>query len=285
MTTHRSARSGHLATVAALSMLLATAACSSDSGDSSEAGATTTALSSEVSAPAGAPDGYCDASLAIEASPGPDIDFSTASEAEIAAAVKGYAAGELRELFDAVAEVAPTELDDAIATYDDAITSVAETGDSSVFETPELLEAEATVHGYDLDHCGWEQIDVVTTDYAFGGVPKEIEAGTVSFEFDNEGKELHELVLLRINDDVDLTADELLALPQEEAETMVQPAGGTDPIPPGSSNYLVASLEAGRYLVTCFLPEGATSFEAMESLGEDAPPHAMHGMVQEVTVS
>lgn len=283
MRTNRTRTHRPFAAAAVAFALFLTAACGSDASDGSppQTTATTDAASPPTSA---APNGYCEASLAIESSPGPEIDFATATEDEMATAAKAYAAGPLRDLFDAVAEVAPPELEEAIAAYDEGIRQMAKTGDFSVFDEPDLVDAESTVHAYDLDNCGWEAIDVVTTDYAFGGIDDEYPAGPVSFELTNEGDELHELVVLRIDDEVDLSAEELLALPEDEAQASVQPVGGTEPIMQGARDYLVVDLQPGRYLVSCFLPKGAASFEALGALGEDAEPHAAHGMVQEITV-
>jgi len=53
--------------------------------------------------------------------------------------------------------------------------------------------------------------------------------------------------------------------------------------PPGGSNTMFSDIEAGRYVMLCFVPTGATSFEDMESA--DGPPHFAHGMVEEFTVA
>ena len=56
-------------------------------------------------------------------------------------------------------------------------------------------------------------------DYAFQGVPSEVDSGVTSFEFKNGGTEVHEMVVFRINDGVTETVDELLAMPEEEVVT------------------------------------------------------------------
>ena len=59
---------------------------------------------------------------------------------------------------------------------------------------------------------------------------------------------------MRINDDVTLSVDELLALPEEESETMATPAAFAFTFP-GTTGYTVADLTPGRYVALCFLPE------------------------------
>jgi hypothetical protein len=47
--------------------------------------------------------------------------------------------------------------------------------------------------------------------------------------------------------------------------------------PPGEEDFLVADLEPGDYIVLCTVPVGPTS--------TDGPPHAMQGMVAELTIA
>ncbi|MCA1671968.1 MAG: hypothetical protein LC799_07105 [Actinobacteria bacterium] len=71
----------------------------------------------------------------------------------------------------------------------------------------------------------------------------------------NEGEEIHEIALLRINDDVTLSAEELLVLP-EEAMTKATAAGfGFAEIGKSSTSFI--RLEPGRYAVACFIPVGS----------------------------
>jgi hypothetical protein len=159
---------------------------------------------------------------------------------------------------------------------------VGTSGDYTVFEDPKVAEAEANVHAYDLANCGWASVDVTTVDYEFEDLPASIAAGPTSFEISNEGTDVHEVVLMRKNDGVTLTAEELVALPEEEAMTKATFIGVGGPTVPGSSDYLVADLEPGNYVVLCFLPVG---MKAMDGPPPDGPPHFMEGMVAELTVT
>ena len=179
-------------------------------------------------------DAYCDAALAIETAGEPDIDFETATEEEIAEATKTFAAETMRPLADDVLAAAPAELEADLQVQSDALDQVAETGDFSAFETPEVLAASEATHAYDLDDVRLDQpFAVDAADYSFAGLPDEMDAGVVSFELTNGGTEVHEMVLLRKNDGVTESFDELLALPEEEAMEKVTMVGLAGPVPPG----------------------------------------------------
>lgn len=266
-------------------VLVLCAACgsSADNGAAKSGTAPTTAAAKPPAGPRSNDAAYCKAALAIDTAPGPQIDFATASEAEVAAGLKAYAADTLGPLLDDIEAVAPAELADAVATYRKAIDQVAETGDASAFDDPAVDQAGASAHTYDLKTCGYEQVDTVATDYSFEGIAQDYEPGPVSFEVSNKGKELHEMVVLKVKDGVDQSASEILALPEAEASDLVETVGSMDPVAPGDSDYLVVDLHSGRYLATCFLPKGATSMDTMQSA--EGEPHAALGMVQEFTVA
>lgn len=264
-----------------LVLVLLTGACSSDGSESSSdtTGSTVVGTPGDIAA-ADAP--YCAASLALNTDPGPDIDFATATPDEIAAGVQTYASDTLRPLFDEVAAVAPAELDDAVATFGDAIDEVVETGDPSALESAEATAAAASAHAYDLAHCAYLEASVTATDYELGDVEPEYSKGPVSFELTNEGGEIHELVLLKVRPQVVETAEELLALPEDEASTKVDVVSSTGPVEPGGSGHLVADLDPARYILACFLPQGSTSMQALEDA--DGPSHASLGMFRVFSV-
>ena len=56
-------------------------------------------------------------------------------------------------------------------------------------------------------------------DYGFTGLPTSLPAGVISFELTNAGSEPQVMVLVRKNDNVTETFDELLALPEDETMT------------------------------------------------------------------
>ncbi|HMG41931.1 MAG TPA: hypothetical protein VK611_11410 [Acidimicrobiales bacterium] len=272
------------AAAAALALVtLVAAGCGDDDDD--DATADETAETPESDSGGGGADlaAYCEAELGLETAPEPEVDWETASPEEIATAVKGYAADTMRPLATQLIDAAPDELGADIAVLDQALTDLEESGDFAVFETPDALAAQEALHVFDLDNCGWATVDVTLGDYSFDGIPAEVDAGVVSFELANEGTELHELLLLRKNDGVTQPVEELLALPEEEAMSLVTPVGAPATPAPGTDGYSVAELEPGDYIAVCFIPMGTTSFDTPPAA--DAPPHFTQGMVTEFSVA
>jgi hypothetical protein len=170
-------------------------------------------------------------------------------------------------------------------------------------ESPEFAEAYGALIEWMKGNCGYAEIDVTASEYQFEGVPAEVPAGPAIISLENAGEQVHEFALMRINDDVTLSLEELLALPEEESETMVTSAAFAFTFP-GTVGYATADLTPGRYVALCFLPEGATPEVLMqlEELGLDGPdatlpagdtlppelqvgpPHFTKGMVHEFTV-
>jgi hypothetical protein len=137
-----------------------------------------------------------------------------------------------------------------------------ETGDDP-FSQPGFVEADRAVDQYVADNCGFEVYTVRAVDYAFEDVPATIESGIVGFELENEGREVHEMVLFRINDDVDLTLEELVALPEEESQSMVEFVTVAFAAP-GESDLSFNELRPGRYGMLCFIPLGTTDMSMLE---------------------
>ena len=50
---------------------------------------------------------------------------------------------------------------------------------------------------------------------------------------------------------------------------------------PGDTAYTVKDLAPGDYIAACFIPTGMTGTDGPPP---DGPPHAVHGMVAELTV-
>jgi hypothetical protein len=213
--------------------------------------------------------------------PEPDIDFETATPEEITAATKVYAAETFLPLAQRLQELAPDEISADVEIGIAGVNRLVETGDfEAAFGDPEFEAALDRLHAHDLETCEWNTVGVTAADYAFQGVPNELEPGVTSFEFENGGTEIHEMVVFRINDGVTDTLDELLAMPEEEVVTKTTMVAATGAAP-GEDEYTVTDLTPGRYAMLCFVPEGTMS-EEMEGTGE---PHFMRGMVYEFAVA
>jgi hypothetical protein len=225
---------------------------------------------------------YCDAVLDIETAPEPDLDFETATPDEQAAALRDYATETMQPLVAAALAAVPDEIADEGDVASRAIDEMAETGDPSAMDRADVVAANETLHAFDLENCGWARQDVTATEYAFAGLPDQLEAGPVSFELSNDGTELHELQLFRRNEGVTEPVDELLALPEDQVMAKVTLVDSGAFAPPGESGYLVVDLDAGDYIALCFIPAGMTDND--QPPPEDAPPHAAQGMVAEFAV-
>lgn len=267
---------------------LAVAGCGdSDSDDDSAApgGATsTTADQASTTSPAGGEGdlvAFCDALVDIDSDTGPEIDFETATEEEQMQAIQEYAAT-FEPKLRAAEENAPEEVADAVGTAAGLSREGLATGDDSFFESPEFTQATAAIDTYALGNCGFDEVAITGVEYEFQGVPATIDAGQTAFAFANEGSELHELAVFRINDDAEGSFEELLQLPEEEAMTMAMPVGFGF-APPSVSDSLFLDLEPGRYGVVCFLPVGSTPDADEEAVAEN-PPHFTEGMLAEFTV-
>jgi hypothetical protein len=240
------------------------------------AGETTTTAAEDTDLAA-----FCAALVDIDTDTGPDIDFENATDEEQTKAIQDYAT-QFEPKLQAAEESAPAEVEDAVATAVGMFREGLSTGDDSFFESPEFNQANNTIDEYALGNCDFEEVSVTAVEYAFQGVPEMLEAGQTAFSFANDGGELHELAIFRINDGVETPLEELLQLPEEQQMRMSTPIGFGF-APPGDSDNLFLDLEPGRYAMLCFLPVGSTPESDEEQVAEN-PPHFTQGMVAEFTV-
>jgi hypothetical protein len=113
----------------------------------------------------------------------------------------------------------------------------------------------------------------VATEFAFEG-PDVLPAGDVTFTMDNQGKQMHELVLGELLEGK--TIDDVQALlmkgPPKSPPKWFRNVGGTG-ARPGETGSLDEELTPGTYVMLCFVPDKASK-----------KPHVMLGMMKEVTV-
>lgn len=180
----------------------------------------------------------------------------------------------LNRLLDRAADTAPPEIADAVGVAIPAFKENPETA----FEDPAVEEAVADIEQFEYEGCGYEQFQVTFEEYAFVGLPDEIEKGTVAFELTNEGTEAHEIVVFRLKGDA--TLDDLLEAEEDEFEDLAREVGGGF-AEPGETGYASITLKkTGNYAALCFIPVGTTAEE--EGTG---PPHAEEGMAAEFEVT
>lgn len=132
-------------------------------------------------------------------------------------------------------------------------------------------------------------IMVIATDYHFGDLPTTVPVGT-TLTLDNQGVELHELVIARKNDGVTQTFEELLAM-GDEALAFVTPMAPLFAMPGATAEGSLVIAQEGEYIALCFVPQGMTELPdpsaSPDPAMEMAPPHFALGMMQlfEVTAA
>lgn len=195
---------------------------------------------------------------------------------------------EVSTSLEEIAEKAPASIADEVERSADLLLEPVQALDEEMFfavqSSGEFVEDSNAVSDFVLSECGFAAVAVEAMDYAFDADLDGLQPGTVAFDFENKGSEVHELVLIRINDDVTESLQELIELPEEEAETKTSFLGVSF-ASPGTGDVLFAELDAGRYAILCFLPLGSTSMEVLESGAADGPPHFTQGMVREFTIA
>lgn len=184
-------------------------------------------------------------------------------------------------------EAADVADDEAAADTTTADTTAAPTPDTSTDATDGDAKAEPEV------------VEVAMTDYAFGGIPESVPAGT-KFHIQNASKkEVHELVAFRLPDDEKRPVADLMKLPEAElgpifgsgmpAMVLLAPPGGEQIAAVGDGTLT----KPGRYLLMCSIPTGADAEEFMKAAAKSSegppavkggPPHFVHGMHAEVLV-
>jgi len=182
---------------------------------------------------------------------------------------------------------APAEITAEANVMTDAVGAVlASNGeDFSAMETPEFAAAQGTVDPFVFANCEFDtKVEAVGVDFAFNGLPETIEGGRVALLFTNEGAEAHEIVIMRRNDGVTESFEDLLGLPEEEAMGKVTPVGGAFAATTGATGLLIGDFAPGDYIALCFVPVGTTMHDGEFTEGTGAP-HFTHGMQQEFTVT
>ncbi len=141
------------------------------------------------------------------------------------------------------------------------------------------------------------EVAITAVDYTFDGIPDSADVGT-SFSFTNASEgEVHELVLVRLDDGDERPLDELLALAPAEQEELGTTVGVNVAFPGTEGETVFGELsmdEPGRYIALCAIPQGADP-DAYRAAAEAStggpvevegtgPPHLVLGMVKEFTV-
>jgi hypothetical protein len=113
-------------------------------------------------------------------------------------------------------------------------------------------------------------LEARTSDYTF--VMPALTAGTHTIHYFNDGPKTHEIQLYRLNEGATMESFMAAMAPGSTTPPPGVAIGGPGALSPGGDNYFTVTLESGKYLVICFVPD------------PDGVPHAMKGMVQELTI-
>ena len=146
-------------------------------------------------------------------------------------------------------------------------------------------------------------IEVTAIDFAFEDLPDSVPAGTQLTLANSASSELHEIVAFRLPDDEARPVAELMALPPEEMGALFagEPAMVLLTSPGGGAGDQIAAVgdgtldEPGRYLLLCAIPTGVSPEVYLAAAAESGggppeiegggPPHFVHGMWAELTVT
>ena len=123
-------------------------------------------------------------------------------------------------------------------------------------------------------HPGPHVVTVTAVDFHYRA-PLTVKPGVTTFRLLNAGTQVHHLQVVRLNEGKHLP-DLVAALknPGPPPAWMVQVGGPNAMVPHGTPVEATVGLEPGTYVLLCFVP----------SPGEQIP-HAMKGMMKELTVS
>ena len=254
------------------------AACGGDDSDDADEDASSGSSSApaEDTTDAGTEpdvDAFCEGFIAL--------DEAFAAAPEDPADIEAYIADTVMPVAEETRDNVPEELAEPVGVMFEALDTVAATGDFAAFDEPAFTDAQAEVYTGLADTCGYQEVTATAVDYGYQGVPATLEAGPTVFVIDNQSAagEAHEIGIARIVDGVTETAEQLLALPEDQVAGKVEFANGAFAPARGTSGVSM-DLAPGRYLYACFIPTG--SIGDQEGTGA---PHFTAGMFGEFTVS
>jgi hypothetical protein len=112
---------------------------------------------------------------------------------------------------------------------------------------------------------------ITMTEYAFN-LSAPLAAGIHTLRVDNQGKQDHELLLLRLAPGKTLN-DVVAWVDNQVGPPPADPLGGLTDLPNGADGFFTVNLTPGHYALVCFVPDA-----------KDGKPHAAHGMTKEFTI-
>ena len=255
-------------TAVVFGLALLGAACSNDASESASAAAGPTTQEQSENAT------FCDSWVQVDQTAGELSDPDTPMETVTASASK------ISDLL-AAADEPPADLATQLDTLTSAIDAAAD-GDRSQLDAPETAAPWNEVGLWVHDNCGFEPVEITLVEHEFEGMPTSLDAGVASLKATNEGVDAHVMIISRIKDDVELSAQEIVDSameaddPEAAFEKTTEEVVGGGFAAPGDQAALTVDLTPGRYVMLCPIPSG---FSGDGPPPADAPPHFALGMV------
>lgn len=132
-----------------------------------------------------------------------------------------------------------------------------------------------TVAGQPQATAPTADVTVQLSEFAFT-LPDTIEAGEQTWKVSNVGKEVHHMVLFKLNEGT--TMDDFMnALSGEQGPPPAEDAGYVGTSSSGQSSFHMLDFTPGSYVAICFIPDHAAS--------GDGAPHFTHGMIKNFEVA
>lgn len=208
--------------------------------------------------------------LAVDMLPTPEGGPEGPPPAE---AVQEYGT-QLVPLLDAALVAAPAGLAPSVTALQPFAQAAAADGTAPDFEDPAYVGAVTGYETWAHDNCGYQNVDLAGTDFAFTGSPETLEPGPVSVLLTNESTEgeFHVALFAKAMDPA-MTVEEFQALPFEELLSAVELVPGAATAAPGQTGGVLAELTEGTYFLLCPVGE------------EGEIPHHVQGMISRITVA
>jgi hypothetical protein len=253
----------------ALLLAAALGACTSDDagGDATQAAETSTSESGRTDDPPAAPTSaadsgdvgaFCDAIVALEASIAVDLEVAdrVASPQQRADALAAWNAT-LRQQLNVMEDNTPEQASEDVEALSSLVHEALTFGSLTAAQEEEAATVDDNLDEYRLAECGYQHVEATGIDFAYEGLPATVPPGVVAITFTNQGDEPHEIFLARLNDNVTMSVDQVMALPEEQAFSMIAPVGRSSAMP-GDSETTFIRMGPGRYGVACLIPQGTT---------------------------
>jgi plastocyanin len=166
------------------------------------------------------------------------------------------------------------------------ITALSSTAMFLLVALPVVAQVDSSQAPSDMDV---PTIDVSGVDYAYVGLPTSVPAGT-TLTFTNDGTEVHEMVVVRIDDET-TPLEELMAMPESETADISEDVGALFAFPGMAAEGSITVDAPGRYVALCFVSQGSdpAAFEAVgfdpSQMDADTDPSTLPPAVQELLAS